>query len=64
MHGCVKRMADAILDLLVPSTADRVVTRSNGDASALGDEVQCVPGGCVVGRAADGYVVGVPRVDR
>jgi len=38
MHGCVKRMADAMLDLLVPATADRIVTRSNGDGPPLGDE--------------------------
>ena len=39
MHGCVKKMADAMLDLIVPSTADKVVTRAaDEDASPLGDE--------------------------
>jgi len=39
MHGCVKRMADAMLDLLTPSTSDRIVTRvaRPGDAP-LGEE--------------------------
>jgi len=38
MHGCVKRMADAILDLIVPGTAGRIVTRASGDGTVLGSE--------------------------
>jgi hypothetical protein len=39
MHGCVKRMADAMLDLITPGTAERVVTRSaSGDGATLGEE--------------------------
>ncbi|MEC7291855.1 MAG: hypothetical protein VXW22_17415, partial [Pseudomonadota bacterium] len=35
MHGCVKRMADALLDLIVPSTVrTRVVTRTAAPAAA------------------------------
>jgi len=32
-------MADAMLDLIVPSTADRIVTRSNGSDPPLGSEL-------------------------
>ena len=39
MHGCVKRMADAMLDLLVPSTADQLVTRRHVDGTPLGSEL-------------------------
>ena len=40
MHGCVKRMADAMLDLLVAPTAHRIVTRTaDGTASPLGEEL-------------------------
>lgn len=34
MHGCVKRMADAMLDLIVPETADLIVTRARDHASS------------------------------
>jgi len=38
MHACVKRMVDGMLDLIVPSTADQIVTRSVDDATPLGTE--------------------------
>jgi len=38
MHGCVKRMSDAILDLIVPTTAEQLVTRATSGLPPLGDE--------------------------
>ena len=39
MHGCVKRMTDAMLDLIVPGTADRLVTRDDTAGQPLGNEL-------------------------
>jgi len=40
MHACVKRMVDAMLDLIVPSTKKRIVTRTlNEDTAPIGDEL-------------------------
>lgn len=40
MHGCVKRMTDAMLDLITPGVAPQIVTRNAyADGSPLGEEL-------------------------